>query len=135
MRIRRAGYSIRIDYESFVNQYRILLPKGTSSNREDIQQFIENHTLIDINNVQFGKTKVFMRDSEKLLLDDHLHRYIIEKIITIQRWFISVLARKHYLKLRNGMVKLQALVRGMIARNGMTNYNSKRVIERGGFTI
>jgi myosin-9 len=107
VRIRRAGYSVRIEYKSFVNQYRILLPNGRLSTYEDIEQFINTHPLIDRNNVEFGLTKVFMRDAEKLLLDDHLHRIIIEKIVCIQRWFHAVLARRRFLRFRNGIIRLQ----------------------------
>lgn len=48
-----------------------------------------------------------MRDAEKLLFDDHLHRVIIGHIITLQKHFRSLLARKQFLKLRNGIIVLQ----------------------------
>lgn len=48
-----------------------------------------------------------MRDAEKLLLDDHLHRAIMEHIYRLQSHFRALLTRKHYLKFRNGIIKLQ----------------------------
>jgi len=117
VRIRRAGYSVRIEYEAFINQYRILLPKGEYSTRQDVEKFIEDHSLIENENVQYGKNKIFLRDAEKLLLDDHLHRIIMDHIYTLQRWFRAILQRKHYLKLKSGVIKLQAMIRGMIVRN------------------
>uniref|UniRef100_A0A915LS36 Myosin motor domain-containing protein n=1 Tax=Meloidogyne javanica TaxID=6303 RepID=A0A915LS36_MELJA len=117
VRIRRAGYSVRIEYESFVNQYRILLPKGLASTKSDIQEFMRCIPIIDSEeNIQYGNTKIFMRDPEKLLLDDHLHRIIMEKILTLQRWIRAQLEHKRYKKFRAGVIKLQALTRGVLAR-------------------
>uniref|UniRef100_A0A1I8BZ14 Myosin motor domain-containing protein n=1 Tax=Meloidogyne hapla TaxID=6305 RepID=A0A1I8BZ14_MELHA len=117
VRIRRAGYSVRIEYESFVNQYRILLPKGLASSKNDIQEFMRCIPIIDSEeNIQYGNTKIFMRDPEKLLLDDHLHRVIMEKILTLQRWIRAQLEHKRFKKFRQGVIKLQALTRGVLAR-------------------
>jgi myosin-9 len=74
VRIRRAGYPIRIQYQSFIDQYKILLANDRNSTREDVEKFFNEHPLIDSESVQYGKTKIYMRDAEKLLLDDHLHR-------------------------------------------------------------
>ncbi|CAD5209411.1 unnamed protein product [Bursaphelenchus xylophilus] len=117
VRIRRAGYSVRIEYNSFVQQYRILLPKGRESEREDVKEFFLGHPLIEADNIQYGINKIFMRDAEKLLLDDHLHRVIMGHIETLQSWFRAVLARRRYLKMKVGMVRMQAWVRGMLTRN------------------
>nr|ACI49219.1 hypothetical protein Csp3_JD05.004 [Caenorhabditis angaria] len=113
VRIRRAGYSVRIEYDSFVKQYRILLRNGRESTVEDVKDFLKGHS----ENIQFGTNKIFMRDAEKLILDDILHRTIMQHIDTLQRWFRTMLARKRYLKMKEGVVKIQALIRGTIARN------------------
>ncbi|CAD5206531.1 unnamed protein product [Bursaphelenchus okinawaensis] len=121
VRIRRAGYSVRIEYQAFVQQYRILLQKGRDSQKEDIKEFFLNHSLIEADNIQYGFNKIFMRDAEKLLLDDQLHRVIMGHIEKLQSWFRSVLARRRYLKMKIGMVRMQAWVRGMLARNQIRN--------------
>uniref|UniRef100_A0A914EE04 Uncharacterized protein n=2 Tax=Acrobeloides nanus TaxID=290746 RepID=A0A914EE04_9BILA len=100
VRIRRAGYSVRIQYDSFMNQYRILLPNGRNSTKQDVVQFFEDHPLIETENVQYGRTKIFMRDAEKLLLDDHLHRVIMEHIYSLQRWFRANVQMKRLSELR-----------------------------------
>ncbi|CAI4221277.1 unnamed protein product [Auanema sp. JU1783] len=117
VRIRRAGYSVRIEYDSFVQQYRILLRHGRDSTVDDVKEFIGSHPFIETVNIQYGVSKVFMRDAEKLILDDHLHRTIMQHISALQRWFRTLIARKRYLKLKQGIVKIQALVRGALARN------------------
>ncbi|PIO67489.1 phorbol esters/diacylglycerol binding domain protein [Teladorsagia circumcincta] len=48
-----------------------------------------------------------MRDADKLILDDHLHRVIMQHIDTLQRWFRTIIARKRYLRLKQGLVKIQ----------------------------
>ncbi|CAB3408102.1 unnamed protein product [Caenorhabditis bovis] len=116
VRIRRAGYSVRIEYPSFVQQYRILLRHGRESTVDDVKEFIESHPSVDSDNIQYGINKIFMRDAEKLILDDHLHRTILQHIDTLQRWFRTMLARKRYLKMKEGIVKIQALIRGSLIR-------------------
>lgn len=115
VRIRRAGYSVRIEYSSFIKQYRILLKNG--GRVEDIKELVQSHPTIDENNIQYGTNKVFMRDAEKLILDDHLHKTIMQHIDTLQRWFRTMIARKRYLKLKQGIIKIQALIRGSLVRN------------------
>ncbi|KAF1769018.1 hypothetical protein GCK72_000831 [Caenorhabditis remanei] len=117
VRIRRAGYSVRIEYPSFVQQYRILLRNGRDSTVDDVKEFVHSHPSIDNDNIQYGIHKIFMRDAEKLILDDHLHRTIMQSIDTLQRWFRTMLARKRYLRMKEGIIKIQALIRGSIARN------------------
>lgn len=58
-----------------------------------------------------------MRDAEKLLLDDHLHRVIMEHIYSLQRWFRSTLVRRRYIRLKSTILNLQALSRGAMVRN------------------
>ncbi|KAL3088833.1 hypothetical protein niasHS_009125 [Heterodera schachtii] len=123
VRIRRAGYSVRIEYGSFANQYRTLLPNGHNSTKEEIQEFIRSIPVIDYNNLQYGNKKIFMRDTEKLLLDDHLHRVIMKNIVTLQRWFRAKLEQHHYQKFRQGIIKLQALTRGALLRSQLRRRN------------
>ncbi|VDO46078.1 unnamed protein product [Onchocerca flexuosa] len=110
VRIRRAGYSVRIEYEDFVKQYRILLPNDRESTKEDVKEFITHHPLIDDNEVQFGVTKIFMRDAEKLILDDHLHRAIMKHIETLQRYIHAMIIRRKYVKLRATTIAIQLCI-------------------------
>ncbi|CAG9541021.1 unnamed protein product [Cercopithifilaria johnstoni] len=131
VRIRRAGYSVRIEYEDFIKQYRVLLPKGCESTTEDVKEFITHYPLINSNEVQFGISKVFMRDAEKLILDDHLHRVIIKHIETLQRYIQALVTRRKYIKLRNTIIAMQAATRGMIVRNHLREvYDAALMIQR-----
>ncbi|CAD6184254.1 unnamed protein product [Caenorhabditis auriculariae] len=101
----------------FIQQYRILLKNGRESTVEDIKELIQSHPSIDSENIQYGVSKIFMRDADKLILDDHLHKTIMHNIDTLQRWFRTTIARKRYLRLKQGVTKIQALVRGALVRS------------------
>lgn len=116
VRIRRAGYNVRLTYEEFIQHYRILLPKGLLSSQKDVQDFM-NH-LMDLNrqHYQLGITKIYMRENQKMRLDIKLHTKIIESIISIQRWFRSILQRQKYLHLRQATIVIQSFWRMSLAQ-------------------
>lgn len=45
VRIRRAGYNVRLTYEEFIQLYRILLPKGLVSSQRDVRAFMDKMNL------------------------------------------------------------------------------------------
>lgn len=45
VRIRRAGYNVRLTYEEFIQLYRILLPKGLVSSQKDVRDFMNTMNL------------------------------------------------------------------------------------------
>lgn len=90
VRIRQSGYSVRLTFDEFIQHYRILLPRGLVSSKMDVQVFLLSMNLKP-EMYQIGKTKVFMRESEKLALDEQLHQQILKRIVTLQRWVSFVL--------------------------------------------
>uniref|UniRef100_A0A336KNQ0 CSON011773 protein n=1 Tax=Culicoides sonorensis TaxID=179676 RepID=A0A336KNQ0_CULSO len=106
VRIRRAGYNVRISYLEFKQLYRVLLPKGIYSNKLDIHSYL---ILIDLNkqHYQLGKTKIYMRESQKVQLDIKLHTKIIISIRKIQKWFRRILKKKKCLKLNQSALTIQ----------------------------
>ncbi|KAK2181262.1 hypothetical protein NP493_404g02041 [Ridgeia piscesae] len=115
VKIRQSGYNYRLTFDEFIQHYKILLPRGLLSSREDIGRFLHG---LDLNqeNFQIGKTKVFLREAEKMLLDDALHRAIMKRIICIQQWMRARLERKHFLKMRTSAMLIQRNVRGFLAQ-------------------
>ena len=107
VRIRRAGYNVRLTYEEFIQLYRILLPKGLVSSQKDVRDFMST---MDLNkqHYQLGLTKIYMRESQKMRLDISLHTKIIDSIICIQRWFRAILQRKKYCQYRNAACTIQS---------------------------
>uniref|UniRef100_A0A182SNC9 Myosin motor domain-containing protein n=1 Tax=Anopheles maculatus TaxID=74869 RepID=A0A182SNC9_9DIPT len=107
VRIRRAGYNVRLTYEEFIQLYRILLPKGLVSSQKDVRDFMST---MDLNkqHYQLGLTKIYMRESQKMRLDISLHTKIIDSIICIQRWFRAILQRKKYCQYRTAACTIQS---------------------------
>ncbi|XP_067665746.1 unconventional myosin-IXb-like isoform X10 [Haliotis asinina] len=120
VKIRQSGYNYRLTFEEFIQLYKILLPKGLLSSQEDVKIFLES---MDLNrdNYQIGKTKVFLRESEKLMLDEALHRAIMERVIKIQRWVKTILERQNYTRLRTAVVLAQKCTRRWLAQRTLSS--------------
>lgn len=116
VRIRRAGYNVRLTYEEFIQHYRILLPKGLLSSQKDVRDFMNR--LVDLNkqHYQLGITKIYMRESQKMRLDIKLHTKIIESIVCIQRWFRSIFQRQKFLHQRQAAIVIQSNWRMCLAQ-------------------
>lgn len=115
VRIRQAGFNVRLSYDEFIHHYRILLPKGLLSSQLDVRAFLQNMHL-DEGEYQMGHTKIFMRESQKQKLDSQLHQTILSRIIVIQRWYRTIHQRRHYLTFRAAVIRVQAQVRCWIAQ-------------------
>lgn len=59
VRIRRAGYNVRLTYEEFIQLYRILLPKGLVSSQRDVRTFMDSMNL-NKQHYQLGKSFDFI---------------------------------------------------------------------------
>ncbi|KAJ8918892.1 hypothetical protein NQ315_016794 [Exocentrus adspersus] len=110
VRIRQAGFNVRLTYDEFIQLYRILLPKGLLSSQNDVRDFLATLNL-NRDNYQLGATKVFMRESEKYKLDCKLHQQIMAGIVTLQRWFRACLERRRFLRIRWAVVTVQSYCR------------------------
>ncbi|CAH1131340.1 unnamed protein product [Ceutorhynchus assimilis] len=110
VRIRQAGFNVRLTYDEFIQLYRILLPKGLLSSQLDVRNFLATLNL-NRDNYQLGTSKVFMRESEKHKLDSRLHQKIMAGIVTLQRWFRACLERRRFLRMKSAVVLLQSYCR------------------------
>ncbi|KAB7495361.1 N-chimaerin, partial [Armadillidium nasatum] len=120
VRIRQAGFNVRMMFDEFIQHYRILLPHGLLSSQSDVKQFLRLLQL-DRSEYQIGKTKIFMRESQKQKLDSLLHQTILSRIILIQRWYRSKLQRRNFIILRNSVIKIQSQVRCWISQQIANN--------------
>ncbi|XP_075221620.1 unconventional myosin-IXa-like isoform X2 [Lycorma delicatula] len=121
VRIRQAGYNVRLSYEEFIQLYRILLPRGLLSSQNDVREFLLTLNL-NRDNYQVGGSKIFLRECEKLKLDYRLHQQIMASIIAIQRWFRAVLERRRFLRLRQAVITLQSYWRMVLAQRMMAQH-------------
>ncbi|XP_022914623.2 unconventional myosin-IXa-like isoform X3 [Onthophagus taurus] len=129
VRIRRAGFNVRVTYDEFIQLYRILLPKGLLSSQIDVRNFL--YTLnLNRDNYQLGCSKIFLRESEKYKLDCKLHQQIMASIVTLQRWFRATLERRRYLRIRNSVILLQSYCRMYLVQKYVRTINAAIKIQK-----
>ncbi|XP_015422486.1 PREDICTED: unconventional myosin-IXb isoform X3 [Myotis davidii] len=120
VRIRRSGYSAKYTFQDFIEQFQVLLPKNAQPCREVISALLEKMN-VDKRSYQIGKTKVFLKETERQALQETLHREVVRKILLLQSWFRMVLERRHFLQMRRAAVTIQACWR---------SYRVRRALER-----
>ncbi|XP_030676363.1 unconventional myosin-IXb isoform X6 [Nomascus leucogenys] len=120
VRIRRSGYSAKYTFQDFTEQFQVLLPNDAQPCREVISTLLEKMK-IDKRNYQIGKTKVFLKETERQALQETLHREVVRKILLLQSWFRMVLERRHFLQMKRAAVTIQACWR---------SYRVRRALER-----
>uniref|UniRef100_A0A8C6XCU1 Myosin IXB n=1 Tax=Naja naja TaxID=35670 RepID=A0A8C6XCU1_NAJNA len=107
VRIRQSGYSAKFNFQDFIDQFQVLLPKNVKASKEEINVLL-NKLNLDTNSYQIGKTKVFMKEATRQVLQDTLHKEVIRKIIVLQSWLRMVLERRRFLRTRQAAITLQA---------------------------
>ncbi|XP_071794480.1 unconventional myosin-IXb-like isoform X1 [Asterias amurensis] len=125
VRIRQSGYNVRLTFEEFCHRFHLLLPNGRASNLESIQRFLQNMEL-DPKHYQLGKSKVFLRESERLKLQEALHNHVLKRIVTVQRWMRGILQRQRYLQIKYSTIVIQSGVRGMFSRRLLRQLQNER---------
>ncbi|XP_039099239.1 unconventional myosin-IXb isoform X2 [Hyaena hyaena] len=120
VRIRRSGYSAKYTFQDFTEQFQVLLPKNAQPCREVIAALLEKMD-VDRRSYQIGKTKVFLKETERQALQETLHREVVRKIRLLQSWFRMVLERRHFLQMRQAAITIQACWR---------SYRVRRALER-----
>uniref|UniRef100_A0A8D0L6U4 Myosin IXB n=1 Tax=Sphenodon punctatus TaxID=8508 RepID=A0A8D0L6U4_SPHPU len=106
VRIRRSGYSAKYTFQDFIDQFQVLLPKNANASKEEISALL-NKLDLDKNSFQIGKTKVFMKEAERQVLQDRLHKEVVRKIILLQSWLRMVLERRRFLRMQQAAITLQ----------------------------
>uniref|UniRef100_A0A1I8ID91 Myosin VIIa n=1 Tax=Macrostomum lignano TaxID=282301 RepID=A0A1I8ID91_9PLAT len=119
IRIRRAGYPIRHQFADFVDRYRVLVDGIPTSKvcrnlREACATICKQ--VLSGQDVQLGKTKVFLKDAHDVFLEQERDRQLTKKIIVIQKRWRGYFYRKRYLAMRRASCRIQAWVRMFLAR-------------------
>lgn len=134
VRIRQSGYSVRLSFEEFIQHYRILLNRGLLSSQNDVKDFLTKMNL-NPDNYQMGNNKIFMRESEKLALDNMLHREILQRIITLQRWVRTWITRRQFMGMRDAAICIQSYVRRWMAQRRLARLKDFVTCEKAAVTI
>ncbi|KAF1383643.1 hypothetical protein PFLUV_G00133990 [Perca fluviatilis] len=106
VKIQKSGYSATYTFKEFVEKFRMLLPKGATVTPGHIIELFERMEL-DKTTYQIGKTKVFLKEKERQLLQDTLNKEVMRHIIILQRWFRTCLMRLHFLQNRDATMIIQ----------------------------
>uniref|UniRef100_A0A3Q2P762 Myosin IXb n=1 Tax=Fundulus heteroclitus TaxID=8078 RepID=A0A3Q2P762_FUNHE len=104
--MQKSSYEVKYTFKEFVKKFRILFPKESTGSVEDITKLFEKMGL-DKTTYQIGKTKVFLKEKERQLLQSTLNKEVIKHIVTLQRWFRSCLIRAHFLEKRDATKIIQ----------------------------
>ncbi|XP_053327663.1 unconventional myosin-X-like [Spea bombifrons] len=140
VKIRRAGFPVRRQYQDFMSRYKMLLRsiKGEGDPRATCAAFLQSYDGSK-KEWQLGKTKVFLKEAleqklEKsrdqelkraaLVIQAHVQGYIARKrykqvcgwIVTIQKNYRAHYWRSAFLRLRKSAVHFQKHWRGRAAR-------------------
>lgn len=117
IRIRRAGYPVRIDFASFIFRFRSLLggQKSTGPARETSNLILSTLPPALSDSYQLGHSKVFLREATELQLEElrgaALHGIVVILQKNVRRW----LAVRHFKAIRKCVILLQACARRQIA--------------------
>ncbi|XP_077580397.1 unconventional myosin-IXb [Stigmatopora nigra] len=104
--VQKSGYNAKYTFKEFVEKFHMLLPKeGTESPKHITEMF--TRIGLDENNYRIGKTKVFLKERERQVLQDSVNKEVMRRIITLQRWFRSCLMRIHFLQKRDASLIIQ----------------------------
>uniref|UniRef100_A0A8C3AGE6 Unconventional myosin-IXb-like n=1 Tax=Cyclopterus lumpus TaxID=8103 RepID=A0A8C3AGE6_CYCLU len=104
--IQKSGYSAKYTFKEFVEKFRMLLPKGAALTPEHITELFEKMAL-DKTNYQIGKTKVFLKEKGRQLLQDTRNKEVMRQIIILQRWFRACLLRLHFRQKKDATMIIQ----------------------------
>uniref|UniRef100_A0A0B8RP71 Myosin-IXb n=1 Tax=Crotalus horridus TaxID=35024 RepID=A0A0B8RP71_CROHD len=129
VRIRQSGYSAKFNFQDFIDQFQVLLPQNVKASKEEINALL-NKLNMDTNSYQIGKTKVFMKEVTRQVLQDTLHKEVIRKIIVLQSWLRMVLERRRFLRTRQAAITLQACWRSYyVGRRALEKENAAIYIQ------
>jgi myosin heavy subunit len=121
IRIRKAGYPVRMDDRMFFGRYSLLASASTA------KDLIFKIGLKD--QWQVGKTQFFMRDDMYFALETKRAGAMETSVKIIQGLLREELTRRNWRHLRDSMVHMQAAVRGALARVQVTQMEAGLAVE------
>lgn len=132
-KIRRAGYPIRHSYKEFVERYRYLAPGIGPAHKVDCREAAKKicaNVLKTNTDYQFGNTKIFLKDSHDVLLEEERSRVYLRYILILQRGFRRVIFKRWIKKHRDAAILIQKNFRGRgYRRNFLTMRNGFRRLQ------
>ncbi|XP_066926001.1 unconventional myosin-Ia-like isoform X2 [Clytia hemisphaerica] len=111
IRVRRAGYCYRQPYNSVLMRYKMLCddtwPNYRRGNAKEGVQEIMKVLNISSPDIEFGKTKLFIRDPRTLfLLEEKRKERVISLVILLQKVARGFSARSKFLRMKASQIKI-----------------------------
>ncbi|CEP03515.1 IQ calmodulin-binding motif [Plasmodiophora brassicae] len=112
VRVRRAGFAYRMEFERFLNRYKMLSPATWPTWNGDhisggVREILTEMKLLENSQYVMGKTKVFIREPISLFTLEELRNRRLHDLATmIQKVYRSWIARKYYKELRERAIGL-----------------------------
>ncbi|KAI9102028.1 P-loop containing nucleoside triphosphate hydrolase protein [Phlyctochytrium arcticum] len=117
IRIRKAGYPMRLSYDGFARDFKCLIPSGmvlTKTNAKEISSAIAAETNMVDGAWQAGKTKLFLKEGALGTIQDRAGQVLRAKVILIQSRMLGYLYRKRFLRLREATSTIQRFAKGFV---------------------
>ncbi|XP_068687074.1 unconventional myosin-VIIa-like [Montipora foliosa] len=116
IRIRKAGYPMRHTFKEFIDRY-YMLSEGLARSQLDSQGMKNaaikiTKSLLGNSDWQIGKTKIFLKDQQDILLEVEREKLLTKRAILIQRVVRGFLVRKQFINMKRGCVVIQKTWRG-----------------------
>ncbi|XP_043939588.1 unconventional myosin-Ib-like [Protopterus annectens] len=121
VRVRRAGFAYRQVYDQFLKRYKMLSketwPKWEGKDRDGVLAIVAA-LQIPSDEYAFGRTKVFIRTPQSLLLLEERRKQRLSELVTIiQSMFRCWKCRREFLKMRESQIVISAWYKRHLEQN------------------
>ncbi|TPX61422.1 hypothetical protein SpCBS45565_g07261 [Spizellomyces sp. 'palustris'] len=119
IRIRKAGYPMRLPYDGFVREFKCLIPAGMVYKKEDVKKIsigIAAEANLGDGGWQAGKTKLFLKQDSLAAIQDRAAQVLRAKVVLLQKCMLGYMYRQRYLQMLKAAKVLQTYIKGFICK-------------------
>ncbi|XP_032218012.1 unconventional myosin-VIIa isoform X2 [Nematostella vectensis] len=112
VRIRKSGYAMRHTFEEFVTRYHMLVRDSLRDMSSRDASHLIATSLLGQENWKLGTKRIFLKESQDVLLEESRAQLLSSKIIFLQRAMRRYLRMRRARRTRKGAVLIQSRWRG-----------------------
>mmetsp|Transcript_75596 Transcript_75596/g.149412 ORF Transcript_75596/g.149412 Transcript_75596/m.149412 type:complete len:1015 (+) Transcript_75596:70-3114(+) len=132
IRIRKAGYSVRLQFKEFFNRFRLLCPLITAGTRSrsdpDFKElsrrllmqmearYVAEKQPLEEKTWQIGRSKVFLKDELQKRLEKSMGESVKAFVVRIQKRWRGYAQRKQYIAMRKAAEYMNTAFRTFVAK-------------------